>query len=300
MLSPVEHARWRERSRLVRLHRLWRTRRPVTFTEKVQYKMLRDHRTLLVTFADKVAVRDYVTAAIGPGYLPEAYGVVSDPGQLRSVARPAAYVVKPSHGSGAVIVVSPDAPADAVLPPPQYSWVYRQVRPEAVDEDHLEQIGRHWLTQLYGQGPNREWAYGPVPRRILVEELLTCADRSIPEDYKLFVFHERCHFVQVDAGRFGRRTQDFYLPDWQRLELSGGLPWAATSPPKPERLEEMIDLAERLARGTDFVRVDLYGLADRVVFGELTSYPAGGHSPFKPETFNTEFGRPWTVPRRYR
>ena len=210
--------------------RLWRTRRPVTFTEKVRYKMLRDHRPLLVTFADKVAVRDYVAAAVGPGYLPEAYGVVSEPAQLRAVTRPEAYVVKPSHGSGAVIVVSPAAPADAALPPPQHSWVYRHVRPEAVDEDHLEQIGRHWLSQLYGQGPNREWAYGLVPRRILVEELLQGPGGSIPDDYKLFVFHQRCHFVQVDTGRFGRRTQDFYRPDWTRLAMSGGLPWAKTFP----------------------------------------------------------------------
>ena len=299
MLWSVEHAVWRERNRLVRLHRLWRTRRPVTFTEKVRYKMLRDHRPLLVTFADKVAVRDYVAAAIGPGYLPEVYGVVSDPGQLRSVGRPEAYVVKPSHGSGAVIVVSPDAPADAVLPAPAHSWVYRHVRPDSVDEDHLEQIGRHWLTQLYGQGPNREWAYGPVPRRILVEELLIGSDGSIPDDYKLFVFHQQCRYVQVDTGRFGRRTQDFYRPDWSRLDLSGGLPWAASPQPRPERLDEMITLAQQLARGTDFVRVDLYGLPDRIVFGELTSYPAGGNSPFEPERFNTEFGSHWTVPRRY-
>jgi hypothetical protein len=62
----------------------------------------------------------------------------------------------------------------------------------------------------------------------------------------------------------------------------------------------MIDLAQRLAAGTDFVRVDLYQLADRIVFGELTNYPAGGDSPFQPESFNTVFGAPWTVPRRYR
>jgi hypothetical protein len=36
------------------------------------------------------------------------------------------------------------------------------------------------------------------------------------------------------------------------------------------------------------------------VFGELTSYPAGGHSPFDPESYDAEFGAQWTVPRRYR
>jgi hypothetical protein len=62
----------------------------------------------------------------------------------------------------------------------------------------------------------------------------------------------------------------------------------------------MIDLAQRLGADTDFVRVDLYDVGGCVVFGELTSFPAGGDVPFDPESFNTEFGRPWTVPRRYR
>ena len=61
----------------------------------------------------------------------------------------------------------------------------------------------------------------------------------------------------------------------------------------------MIGVAERLGADTDFVRVDLYDVDGRVVFGELTSFPAGGDSPFDPESFNEEFGRPWTVPRRY-
>jgi teichuronopeptide biosynthesis TupA-like protein len=62
----------------------------------------------------------------------------------------------------------------------------------------------------------------------------------------------------------------------------------------------MLDVAERLGAATDFVRVDLYLLPGRVVVGELTSFPAGGDSPFEPSSFDLEFGRPWTVPRRYR
>ena len=75
---------------------------------------------------------------------------------------------------------------------------------------------------------------------------------------------------------------------------------ADREPAKPARLSEMIDVAERLGADTDFVRVDLYDVDGRVVFGELTSFPAGGDSPFDPESFNEEFGLQWTVPRRYR
>ena len=300
MLWSVEHAVWRERSRLVRALRLWRTRRPVTFTEKVRYKMLRDHRPLLVTFADKAAVRDYVADRVGAEYLPTAFAILDDARDLAKMTMPLAYVVKPTHGSGAAIVVSLQAPPEATLPPPEWGWVYRHVRPEAVPPGSLVPIAAGWLEKLYGQGPNREWAYGQVPRRVIVEEMLAGTDGSIPDDYKFFVFHGTCHFIQVDAGRFGGRTQDFYTPAWKHLAMSGGPDWADPPRARPERLDEMINIAEKLSAETDFVRVDLYHLPGRIVFGELTSYPAGGDSPFHPESFNAEFGARWSVPKRYR
>lgn len=292
--------RWRERSRVVRVARLWRTRNPQTFREKVRYKMLRDHRQLVVTFADKAAVRDYVATTIGQQYLPRAFAIVEDPSTLVDIRLPDAYVVKPTHGSGAVIIVSDQAPPDARLAAEPDNWTYQHVQPGFAPREDVVRIAQGWLTQLYGQGPNREWVYGRVPRRVIVEELLAGPHGAIPVDYKLFVFHGRCAYIQVDADRFGRRTQDFFAPDWRHLPLSGGPPWACPQPEQPARLAEMLELAERLGADTDFVRVDLYCIDGRVVFGELTSFPAGGDSPFDPEHFNEEFGSHWTVPRRYR
>jgi hypothetical protein len=280
--------------------RLWRTRSPRTFTEKVRYKMLRDHRQLVVTFADKAAVREHVAALGHADLLPEVLGVVDHPDELLGLDLPASYVVKPTHGSGAAVVVSPEAPADAVLPRPEWGWVYAHVRPGAAHRGALRDIAAGWTTKLYGRGPNEEWAYSRITPRIIVEEKLSGADGGIPDDYKFFVFHGTCRYVQVDAGRFDTRTQDFYDPGWRHLPLSGGPAWATPPREAPPRLGEMVAAAESLARGTDFVRADLYLLPDRVVFGELTSYPAGGHSPFRPESWDAEFGSHWTVPRRYR
>jgi hypothetical protein len=200
--------RWRERSRLVRWWRLWRTRHPRTFTEKVRYKMLRDHRPLVVTFADKAAVREHVAAVVGEAYLPALHLLLDDPDLLLEVELPPACVVKPTHGSGVAVLISPAAPADARLPDVRDSWGYSQVRSEHASPEHLAALAQSWVAQLYGQGPNREWVYGHVPRRILVEELLAGSDGDVPDDYKFFVYHGVCHYVQVDedASGAGPRT----------------------------------------------------------------------------------------------
>ena len=296
----LDQTTWRNRSRFVRAWRLAKTSRPQTFNQKVRYKMLRDRRPLVVTFADKAAARDYVTATVGAEYLPRAYGVLDDAAQLTDLTLPDEYVVKPTHGSGGVVVVSRQAPPDARLPEPGKAWTYRQVRPGAFEPAELARVGAEWLTTSFGGGDTLEWAYSRVPRRVLVEELLRGPDGGLPADHKFFVFHGRCQYVQVVSGRFGRPTEDFYRPGWERLELKGAKRAAKAPLPRPDHLDDMIGLAERLGAETDFVRVDLYALRDRIVFGELTNYPAGGSAPFDPPHFDLEFGRHWTVPKRYR
>lgn len=291
---------WRNSSRLVRLYRLARTRNPVTFNDKVRYKMLRDRSALMVRFADKAAMREYVAAVVGEDHLPRALALLTSADELAGVQLPREFVLKPTHGSGACVVVSDGAPGVARLPDPRWGWTYTLVRPEHAPTAALVDIAAGWLDKRYGRGPNHEWAYGLARRQLLVEELLRDPSGDLPVDVKLFVFHGHCRFVQVDAGRFGARTQDFFDSSWRPLAMTGGHPVSVPPPVRPDRLEQMVQLAETLARETDFVRVDLYHLPDRVLVGELTSSPAGGDSPFHPPWWNAEFGASWTVPRRYR
>ena len=55
----------------------------------------------------------------------------------------------------------------------------------------------------------------------------------------------------------------------------------------------MVEVAEALSKGVDFVRVDLYQVGERVVFGELTNYPAAGLQAMTPEHVFSELGRSW-------
>ena len=52
----------------------------------------------------------------------------------------------------------------------------------------------------------------------------------------------------------------------------------------------MIEIARKLAKGTKFLRVDLYEINKKVYFSELTFSPCGGMMPFKPEEYDMTLG----------
>ena len=55
----------------------------------------------------------------------------------------------------------------------------------------------------------------------------------------------------------------------------------------------MLDAAEELARGFDFLRVDFYEVAGKPLFGEFCLYPGSGLDPFAAEWIDDELGRLW-------
>jgi hypothetical protein len=286
----------------------WLAHRPETFTEKLRWRMLKDRRPLLTTFADKVAVRDYVARLAGPECLTECYAVVDDPDELDRASLPREFVLKASHGSGGAWIVSDAAPSEPLVSPgepyapgpvtPLSGWHWILTTPGGLDWDVLVASSREWLSRSPCDR-HPEWAYLHVPPRILVEELLCGPDGQVPADYKFFVFDGHARLVQVDSGRFRDHRRNLYLPDWTPVDTEY-VYRRADEFPRPPSLGRMVELAEALGRGMDFLRVDLYEIEERVVFGELTNYPEGGTAQFEPVSFDAELGRWWTLPASYR
>jgi hypothetical protein len=293
----VRRARAGVRERRSRRAELAALRGAVSFQDKVRYKMLADRRPLLTTFADKVAVRDYVGERVGADLLPELHLVTDSPERLLRAELPREFAFKPSHASGACVVVADFAPEDGELPEVPDAFAGYVVRPQRADRDRLSALGAYWLSR--GYRTHAEWAYRNVPRRLLVEELLA-VDDAIPLDFKFWVFHGRVRFVQVDLDRYADHTRNFYTPGWERIDVAVDKYPPTHDVPRPESLDAMVRVAEVLGAETDFVRVDLYEIAGRIVFGELTNYPEAGAFEFIPPEFGLEIGRWWTQPKRYR
>ncbi len=283
-------------------HRSWRRRQPVSFSQKVLWKMLKDRRPLLTTFADKIAVRDYVAHAVGPEVLTELYAVVADPTELEPDRLPERFVVKPNHASGMIWIVGDEAPSQQLVSDDstrQTSEIFTTT-PDRLDWDMLRAACRRWLSINYAD-LELEWAYRHIPPRIMVEELLRGPDGHVPPDYKLYVFHGRVRLLEVHTDRFGDHRCNLVGPDWAPVDAQLIYPPAPQAPTRPDSLEKMIHIAETLGKETDFVRVDLYDVDGRIVFGELTSIPGGPYAPgFTPKSFDLELGGYWNLPDQYR
>ena len=272
---------------------------PVTFNEKIRHRMATDRRPILTVFADKVGVRDYVREKVGDGVLTRVHAVVQEPQELLDSDLPREFVVKASHASGGIVVVADHVPSEVRLPRPPVGWKRLTVAPGSLDWSCLLDLCQDWLSRRYN--PYEEWAYAKVTPRILVEELLP-GDGGVPFDFRYFVFGGTVRLIQVEQDRFGDHRRNLYSPEWTLLPVEYGFPRGRPDP-EPAKLHDMIAIAERLANGMDFVRVDLYDLGDRVVFGELTIYPVSGWASFDPPEFDAYLGGLWPArvrPRRGR
>jgi hypothetical protein len=251
---------------------------PQTFTEKICYRKIFDRRDALALFTDKYAVRDYVARRLCPAILPRLFHVTEDPASIPFDSLPEKFVVKPTHGCGWVDIVRDKS---------------------RIDRDALIATCGDWLSRSYYE-LTREWQYKNIKPRIMIEELVDDGSGAAPVDYKFMVFHGRVEIVHVHRDRFTAHKVTYYDRHWSKLDVLGivdGVRAVVEDVPRPARLDEMIAAAEALARGMDFVRVDLYATKDKIYFGELTITPANGVIRYEPAEFDLFLGRFWDVKR---
>jgi hypothetical protein len=275
------------------------TRRPVTFNEKVLWRMAFDRRPHLTTFADKVAVRHVVEERVGAQYLKDCYGVYERGSDIDWAGLPRAFVVKASHGCKGNVLVWEGAPRGQF---PASGWEARWdmsiAHPDDLDLAALSLLCDGWLQLSYEFGARRspEWAYRNIPPRILVEELLTTEQGPAANDFTFFMFDGKCGWIQHNYTRLTDHRRELLDPEWNLLPVRKTFPHPDVHEPRPDTLDEMLEVSEALSRGCDFVRVDLYSIDGRVVFGELTNYPDSGHEGFEPDEMDEVFGALWTLP----
>src|SRR5690606_24106491 len=130
----------------------------------------------------------------------------------------------------------------------------------------------------------------------ICERYIETTDGKDLKDYKIHCFHGEPKLIQVDYERFTEHTRNFYDLEWNLVELRWGTPLQNTdirdSP--PDNLSAMLSIARALSDDFGYVRVDLYDVEGRIIFGELTLTPLSGLVKPKPEAMNAIMGSWWT------
>lgn len=251
---------------------------PETFTQKIQFRKLYDNNPLYSICADKYRVREYVKEKIGEEYLVLLYLVTDKLTEEQWEKLPNSFVAKANHNSGPVQIVRDK------------------------NKVNKKEIIRELNNQLkldFGV-LSMEKYYSDIPRKIIVEKFLENNGEKDLRDYKFFCFNGKVKYCQLIKNRTIEETIDFYDKNWKLQEFIGLLnpinpieKHSTTVNNKPKNYSLMLELAEKLARDFDFVRVDFYNIDGKIYFGELTFCPASGIGTFIPEEWNYKFGSYW-------
>lgn len=252
---------------------------PKTFNEKLQWLKLYDRKPEYTMMVDKLKVREYIKEKLGEEYLIPLLGSWDDPDEIDFDALPNQFVLKCNHNSGFGMCICKDKSKLDV----------KKVKAEL--KRGLKQ--NYYLT-------GREWPYKDVKPRIIAEQYLTCDGRDI-DDYKVHNFNGVPKMVLVCRDRFKATglTEDFYSDTWEHLDVKRpNHPNAEVRIECPEKLDKMLELSTKLAKGIPFVRTDFYVVDHKVYFGEITFYPASGFGKFVPEEWDYIFGKWIVLPER--
>jgi hypothetical protein len=257
--------------------RLPRLRHPRTYNEKVNWRVLYDRRPEIAWTCDKLASKRKAEEACPSIRIPQVYWSGTDLGELTSVDLPDEWILKPNAASGLVLK------GEGLIDRAKLSELIR-LTDGWLDQDLAGRIG--------------EWAYSQAERCFLVEEVI--GDWSDPAvNYKAHVFDGEVLFWDVEKLMGGGKMCFItYTHEWQLVHDN------PTADPKyqpcgeiqrPALLEELESAAKVIAGGLDYLRVDLYGVAGEVWFGETCPYPSSGLDPGNPED-DFEWGGFWRLP----
>lgn len=249
---------------------------PERFTEKIQWYKLNYKNPLMPRCSDKYMVREYVRSK-GLGHiLTDLYGVFECPEDIRLDQLPEKFVLKLSNGSGTNLLCT--------------------------DKSQLEEneVIREFQKFVFKVKANlgREWPYMEAKPRIIVEQLLEdeAHINNAVNDYKIFCYDGKPEYIICISDRYSDRCNHLvYDTEWNKIRVASEGARLDEDAPKPENLQEMLEVAAKLSEDFPFARIDLYSLENRIYFGEITFYPWSGYMEFEPEEFDYVLGEKFTL-----
>lgn len=247
---------------------------PKTYNEKLQWLKIHNRKPVYTVMVDKYAAKDFIAEKIGRQYVVPTLGVWEKFEEIDFDALPAQFVLKCTHDSGGLVVVKNKSQLDKVAA--------------------NNKIKRSLHNNYYYW--TREWPYKNVPARIIAEPYLKDdalqpnAEQECLTDYKLFCFNGEPKIMYISKDKAENPTTDFFDMDFNHLNLRMKDPNSEKLPKKPEKFEEMKEIARKLSKDIPHLRVDFYCADNTLYVGEMTFYHCAGMAHIMPKIWEEKMG----------
>ena len=253
---------------MIKTGRKLNLKNPRRYTEKLQWYKLYYRNPIMTKCVDKYFVREYIKSKKLDYILNELYNVYDNVEEINFDELPNSFVLKTTNGSGTNILCNNKKELDIDLAKKELNFYLKRETKNA----------------------GREWAYNDVRPIIICEKYIKPKSESDLKDYKFMCFNGKVEYIVVDCDRHTNHKRNIYDTTWKNLNIKTDCDSIDHEIKKPSNLKKMISIAEKLSSDFPHVRVDLYDVDGKIIFGELTFYPWSGYVNYYPDTFDFELG----------
>jgi hypothetical protein len=263
----------------IRTGRKLNLKNPKRFSEKLNWYKLYWRTPEMKQCVDKYDVREFVKAKGCEDLLNECYGVYDRFEDIDFAKLPNRFVIKDTlGGGGSSVVIVKDK--------------------NQLDMTKLKHQTEGWIS-IKGKNAGRAWFY-ENKHRIIIEKFIDSSDNIYGLiDYKFFCFNGKAKFMYVITERKLGAGAKFGIFDMNYLRYPvrrNDERVMTDEPPRPSNFDDMIKIAEKLSEGFPEVRVDLYDVKGKIIFGELTFFDGSGYMKFEPDEYDFKFGDFFVLP----
>ena len=223
---------------------------PRTLNEKITWMAVMTDTSKWTEYTDKYEVRKHIESLGYKSLLTDCYGVWDCAADIDFDSLPNKFVLKCTHDCGSTVIIRDKAQMN---------------KPEVVDF-----LQKH-LNVRYGYA-SCEPHYISIKPRVMAESLIEMDNTEkfsseTTVDHKIRCIDGKaqydmvCYDRKLDSGSGGGKTvYDLYdIHTWKPMRQYLADPDVQyRDVPKPDNLNEMIEIAEKIAQGFPQVRVDLY------------------------------------------
>ena len=246
--------------------------KPGSYNEAIQYLKIHDRNPYYTTIVDKYSVRDMIREAIGERYLVPLIGIYNSFDEIEWEKFPQRFILKCTHGTHCSMICMD-----------KRKFNYAKAKQNITA----------WLKHNYYYDA-REWPYKEVVPRVMVERLVDLPEEQELLDIKVMCFGGKPAFIVVHRNITNEEaihTINLFTTNWTPINVEWDSLRYDGIIKRPNQLDRILKLAEKLSAGYPHIRVDFMLCGDELYFGELTLYPGAGFKPFSSEAFDKKVGK---------